>query len=84
MDRTETVPLAPSEPRCDPSRGCVMRSRCARAIAAIPARYAVIEDFSTAAHGGTALCGGYLDAAGLRKAAIKPPKPRVHPPIGSK
>ena len=84
MDRSGNVRLPDNEPRCEPSRKCFMQSRCARAIAAIPAKYAVIEDFSTAANGGTALCGGYLGAEQFRKAPLQTIKPRIHPPIGSK
>lgn len=82
MNRTDTVPLPPSEPRCEPSKPCVVRHRCARAIAALPKQFAKLEDFSLGVSGGTVLCAGYLDAAVIRKAAMPAAPRRVHPPMG--
>jgi hypothetical protein len=82
MNRTDLINLPPEEPRCEPSKPCVVRSRCARGIAALPKQFAKLEDFSLGVSGGTALCYGYLDAAGMRKAALQASPKRVHPPMG--
>lgn len=78
--RSDRIPLPADEPRCEPSQTCHVRSRCARATAAIPARGAKLEDYSLGTGGGTAVCLGYVDASSLRKAVQAPP--RAHPPIG--
>ncbi len=83
-DRTDSIRLAHDEPRCEPA-ACTMKSRCARKLAALPrpphqAKMSGVESWIS---GGTALCTGYVDAAGLRKAAMPSTPRRVHPPIGS-
>lgn len=83
MNRTDLIPLPPEEPRCEPSKPCVVRHRCARGIAALPPKFAKLEDFSIGVSGGTVLCAGYLEAALLRKAAAPARPKRVHPPMGS-
>lgn len=34
--RSDRIPLPAAEPRCEPSRGCTARTKCARALAVIP------------------------------------------------
>jgi hypothetical protein len=75
-DRTDTIPLAPSEPRCEPASVCNARGSCARYQAAIPAHGAKIDDYSR--KGGGVLCRGYLNSASVRKVTM-PVHRRVHP-----
>lgn len=82
MERTDRLPLDPDEARCEPSKPCLVRHRCARAVAALPRTGAKLEDFSIREKGGTALCDGYLAVETVRKQAVPAP-PRVHKPIGS-
>jgi hypothetical protein len=83
-DRTDSIHLAHDEPRCEPS-ACTMQARCARKLASLPRppRRATMNGVESWISGGTALCTGYVDAAGLRKLAEKPGHYRVHPPLGS-
>jgi hypothetical protein len=85
-DRTDTIPLAASEPRCS-SDACVVAHRCARRRAAMPARGAIVSDFSiSSTGGGSALCLHFYDVNVLRMEAAKdkaqPVQRRVFPPIG--
>lgn len=77
-DRTDRIPLAESEPRCEPSKPCTMRSRCARYQAAIPKHGATMDDYTTRSYGGTALCPGFIASATLRKAAAEPAPARPY------
>lgn len=56
--RDPRIYLAGDEARCEPSDVCAVRQTCARGMAPIPARYAVMCDFSLGNLGGTALCPG--------------------------
>lgn len=76
-DRSETVPLAASEARCEPQQTCTMRSRCARYSASIP-KGAPLGDYSVEYLGGTALCNGFVDLKSLTKES-KPAKREVKP-----
>lgn len=80
--RSDRIPLAASEPRCEPKAKCAMKLSCARAQAALPQRYASIADFTVEAGGGTALCPGYISigAAIARAQSVKPQR-KVHSPI---
>jgi hypothetical protein len=80
-DRTDTIPLPAHEARCEPA-ACTMRARCARRLAAVPP-HATMKSAESWVAGGTALCVGFVDAAGLRKQVMAPPVRRVHPPLGS-
>lgn len=81
-DRTDSIFLPHAEPRCEPA-SCTMRARCARRLAALPAppHHATMKSAESWVGGGTALCVGFVDAAGLRKAALPTAPKRVHPPI---
>lgn len=81
-DRTDSIPLAPGEPRCEPSKPCAVRGRCARYQSLIP-RNGTLGDWfvSDPMKAGSAMCSGYVDSASQRRAHAPPP-PRKHPPIG--
>lgn len=81
-DRTDTIYLGPQEPRCAPAE-CTMRARCARRLAALPPppHKSTMAGADSWAGGGTALCTGYVDAAGLRKLQAQPGHRKVHPPL---
>jgi len=83
-ERTDTIFLAHTEPRCAPA-ACTMGARCARKLAALPKppHQATMTTTTSWVQGGTALCVGYVDAASLRKLDMKPGHKRVHPPLGS-
>lgn len=68
-NRTSAIPLPDDEARCEPSRDCSVRSKCARAMASIGR--APLGDW-TVMHGpGHALCGGFLSVSSI----VKQPKP---------
>lgn len=77
--RSDRVPLPATEPRCEPSQGCAAKTKCARALAAIP-RGAPLRDY-TAEHAsaGTVLCDGFVEVTGLRKAAAAAPAVKPWP-----
>lgn len=81
-ERTDSIPLPPDMARCEPV-ACTMGAHCARKLASIPPKGASMVGAGTWGHGGTALCAGYVDAAGLRRQANPPPPRKVHPPLGS-
>ncbi len=78
-DRSDRVPLPASEPRCEPSTGCVIRGRCARYQAALPAQGAIMSDYSITQYGGSALCPGYLSVHTLMRQTPEPRHVPVHP-----
>lgn len=80
-ERADSIPLPPNMPRCEPV-ACTMGARCARKLATVP-KLGTMTGAGSWSHGGTALCTGYVDAAGLRKQANPPPARKVHPPLGS-
>lgn len=73
--RTDRIPLAASEPRCEPDH-CSVRTRCARALAAIPAHGGIVGDYQLQAGYGTALCTGFLLVDLVRRDAMAKPAPR--------
>lgn len=81
-DRTDAIPLAATETRCEPV-ACTMKARCARKLAALPPppHKSTMVGSGSWIGGGTALCVGYVDAAGLRKQQMAPAPRRVHPPL---
>lgn len=81
-ERDPYLRLDAAEARCEPSKPCAVRARCARYVASLPKHGAKLDDWT--AHdpsGGTYLCGGYLDAASIRKQPAKAAARKVHPPI---
>ncbi len=82
MSRSDAIRLPPGEPRCEPSRGCVVRSRCARALASIPKQGASLADFTLATlGGGTALCVRYVNVTTLHALPEPKPAPVVRPSV---
>ena len=77
--RTATVWLPDSEARCL-AKSCYYLSRCARALAPIPAHGATVEDFSVTSLAWSG-CGQWLSAAHAVKPAEKAPERPVFPPI---
>lgn len=82
-DRTDSIPLPHSWDRCAPA-SCTMGARCARKLAALPPppHKAAMRSSESWISGGTALCVGFVDAAGLRKQAMPQAPRRVFPPFG--
>lgn len=65
------LPLPAVEPRCEPTQPCSMRFRCAR-VAATTVANSLLKDYSTGRDGGTALCYGYYELAGLLTRGPRP------------
>lgn len=81
--RSDRIRLPANEPRCEPSRPCTMRSRCARFQASIPAG-TPLTDYTQGsafadANGGTAACVGFVNLANVHADTPPPrqPKPAV-------
>ena len=85
MSRTDRVPLPLSEPRCAPT-SCTMTTKCARALALVvtPKGSAPVKDFNAPGgifrdpNAGTALCNGYVSAAGIVAQPVQRP---AHPAV---
>lgn len=75
MTRSDRIPLPADEPRCEPPQ-CAVRTRCARAMAAIPQRGGIVGDYQLQAGYGTALCTGFLLVDHVRRDAMAKPAPR--------
>lgn len=63
--RSQSITINKAEPLCEPdqSRGCVVRSRCARYLAAqLPGQ--AIKDYTNDGTGGSYLCVGYMRVGG--------------------
>lgn len=75
MTRSDRIPLPAEEPRCEPPQ-CAVRARCARAMAAIPQRGAIVGDYQSEPGAGTALCTGFLLVDLVRRAAMAKPAAR--------
>lgn len=73
-DRTDRVPLAAGEPRCEPSTLRQACWRCARYSAVIP-QGTPLGDYSRELMGGTVLCPGFVSLSELRKQANQRPAP---------
>lgn len=76
--RSDRVPLPATEPRCEPSQGCAAKTKCARALAAIP-RGTALTDYTAMKGRGTALCDGFVEVSGLRRAAAAAPAVKPWP-----
>ena len=80
-ERSDRIRLAPDVARCEPSKGCAVRTRCARAQATVPTHGASMADFSVATpNGGTYLCPGYISITAAAPTPSKPEKP-VRPAV---
>lgn len=79
MDRDPSVILASDMARCEPSDVCAVRHRCARGMAPLPDRMAIVADWSIFPHGGTMLCDGYLCVRTVRKQDQARPAPKPWP-----
>ena len=75
--RSDRIPLPADEPRCEPPQ-CAVRTRCARAMAAIPQRGGIVGDYQSEPGAGTALCTGFL-LVDLVRAATRWPSLRRGP-----
>ncbi len=75
--RTNTIPLAADEERCEPSKTCTRKSHCARYMAALPASGARMVD-----HSMFLFCGYFVSIEDARRAAKMPTATqRTHPPL---
>lgn len=68
--RTDRVYLAPSEPRCDPSRDCGSKAKCARYLAEIPPM-GTLTDYSRSMTPFAPWCAHFA-APGRREAGERP------------
>lgn len=73
VERTERVYLDAGTARCEPSRHCSTRSHCARYLAAIPGRGAVMTDCSLDPFWTPSLCLQYIPASKCTRP--DPPRP---------
>ena len=74
-DRGVLVNLPPTESRCCP--GCEVRDKCARYLADIPSRHAVISDFeATNVHGSR--CEHYLTVQQANELSAPVVGPTIH------
>lgn len=77
--RTDRVYMPDDEARCEPLNPCHDKLRCARYMAAIPARNATLIGGASSP---LFACGYFLPLAHFTRPSAGD-KPRVHPPIGS-
>ena len=84
-DRSDAIRLPADIARCEPSRTCTMRIKCARYQASIPKFGGSMTDFSLPSplpnYGGTALCPGYINVTTLHTTPEPKPAPVVRPSV---
>jgi hypothetical protein len=76
--RTDRVCLDPDVPRCEPSKHCLLRSHCARYLAAVPAHGGRIADCTLALYWTPGACREYVPAADCTKPAPAAAPARKH------
>ena len=60
--RTDRIPLAADEPRCEPSHGCTMLTKCSRSMATIPAGARLVDYTEALGEKAHARCVHYVCA----------------------